>query len=74
KSLLKTRDLSSPQIAHKVQQLFLHLIKRLPTIAAIVYSQLLQFCGDERHKWPSASYRTKEVARRLPLRLARRLQ
>jgi len=40
------------QIAHKVQQLFLHLIKRLPTIAAIVYSKLLQFCGDERHKWP----------------------
>ncbi|MDZ2628247.1 hypothetical protein, partial [Klebsiella pneumoniae] len=27
-------------------------LKRLPTIAAIVYSKLLQFCGDDRHKWP----------------------
>ncbi|ENZ1506552.1 hypothetical protein ACGGP5_005279, partial [Klebsiella pneumoniae] len=44
--------LSPPWTAHKVQQLFLHLVKRLPTIAAIVYSKLLQFCGDDRHKWP----------------------
>ncbi|BCU48878.1 hypothetical protein CIAM_23990 [Citrobacter amalonaticus] len=52
KSLPETGLFTSAQIAHKVQQLFLHLVKRLPTIAAIVYLQLLQFCGDERHKWP----------------------
>lgn len=33
KSLSETGVLTSTQIAHKVQQLFLHLIKRLPTIA-----------------------------------------
>ncbi len=47
KSLTETGLFTSAQIAHKVQQLFLHLVKRLPTIAAIVYSQLLQFCGDD---------------------------
>jgi hypothetical protein len=48
----RDRGFLSPWTAHKVQQLFLHLVKRLPTIAAIVYSKLLQFCGDDRHKWP----------------------
>ncbi|MCK3577558.1 hypothetical protein MZI53_23620, partial [Escherichia coli] len=52
KSTPGSRFFIPPWTAHKVQQLFLHLVKRLPTIAAIVYSKLLQFCGDDRHKWP----------------------
>ena len=55
-----------PQIAHKVQQLFLHLVKRLPQSPRIVYSNRYSFVAMNDTNGLKPATGQREVARRLP--------